>query len=280
MSTSIGQGRWIAKKAARLAFGLASAAGILPGIAGGPGDRSRIRVLTYHRFGDAHHDPFCLSGEAFAGQMRWLAERKLAVSLTDVAAFMDGTFDLPDGSVLVTMDDGDPSVAEIALPILERYKVPAVAFVVSGAIGRPGHLSAAQIRALPEAGIDIGSHSATHRSMAKIPLIEAMQEISGSRQRLEDLLGEPVVSFAYPFGTMGDFNDAVAGMLVESGYRLAFTSQHGALIPGLAPMTLPRIKVEGGDPEWLFPLLCDGGLDSWRLVDRTLWQLQKPATQG
>lgn len=279
MDAAIGTGRWMVKKVARVAIGLASAAGALPGVVGG-GAANKIRVLTYHRFGNAYHDPFCLSADEFARQMGWLARNKLAVSLSDVAAFMAGSLDLPDDSILVTMDDGDPSVAEIAQPILAHYKVPAVAFVVAGAIGRPGHLDEKQLRALPETGIEIGSHSATHRSMAKIPPIEAMREIAGSRRRLEDLLHRQVTSFAYPYGTLGDFNDDVAGMLVESGYAMAFTSQHGALKPGLAPMTLPRIKVESGDPDWLFPLLCAGGLDAWRLVDRSLWHLQKPAAQA
>lgn len=279
MDAAIGYGRWMVKKAARVAIGLASAAGALPGVVGG-GRANRIRVLTYHRFGQARQDPFCLSADAFASQMNWLASNGLAVSLADVVAFMAGTKDLPDGSVLVTMDDGDPGVAEIAQPILAHYKVPAVAFVVAGAIGQPNHLDERQLRALPAAGIEIGSHSATHRSMAKIPPAEAMREIAGSRARLEDVLGMAVTSFAYPYGTLGDFNDDVAGMLAESGYTMAFTSQHGALKPGLAPMTLPRIKVEAGDPDWLFPLLCAGGLDAWRLVDRTLWQLQKPAAQA
>jgi hypothetical protein len=41
-------------------------------------------------------------------------------------------------------------------------------------------------------------------------------------------------------------------------------------------LTLPRVKVEGGDPGWLFPQLCRGRLDCWRLVDRALWRAQRP----
>ena len=66
-------------------------------------------------------------------------------------------------------------------------------------------------------------------------------------------------------------------MLPEEGYDLAFTSQHGAVRTGLDPMLLPRVKVESGDPAWLFPLLCRGAMDAWRLVDVGLQGLQRPA---
>jgi hypothetical protein len=44
----------------------------------------------------------------------------------------------------------------------------------------------------------------------------------------------------------------------------------------MAPFTLPRVKVEAGDPDWLFPRLCRGALDGWRLVDRVLRHVQRP----
>jgi hypothetical protein len=40
---------------------------------------------------------------------------------------------------------------------------------------------------------------------------------------------------------------------------------------------LPRVKVEGGEPLWMFKLLCQGGMDVWRLFDNTLWRFQRPA---
>ena len=33
----------------------------------------------------------------------------------------------------------------------------------------------------------------------------------------------------------------------------------------------------GGDSMWMFKLLCRGGMDGWKLVDDTLWKLQRPA---
>ena len=82
--------RWVIKKAARIAMVLGSfvtGSLVLRKLLGrGP----TIRVLTYHRFGDAVRDPWCVSAAVFEEQMRWLAEQKLAVSLDDVERFVRG----------------------------------------------------------------------------------------------------------------------------------------------------------------------------------------------
>ncbi len=248
---------------------------------------SEVRVLTYHRFGEIFRDPFCVSPNDFAMQMAWLAEHGLAVSLADVEAFVHEGKSLKPGSVLVTIDDGCRSVGTIALPILKRYGVPAVVFVSSGNVGRTtsqrnqqgetpieDYMDWRELHELADSGIEIGSHAVTHRSLARMPLTEAQKEIQNSRTELEQGLGRPITTFAYPYGTLADFNSDVAEAMKAAGYRLAFTSQHGAIRPGMDAMTMPRIKVEGGDESWLFPAVASGGLDAWRWIDRALWRIQ------
>lgn len=265
--------RWAAKKAARALVAAATALPAALGTAGGP----RLRVLTYHRFGPGRRAPFCVGAEAFERQMAWLARSGRAASLAQVRGFLGGRRNLDDGAVLVTIDDGDPSVAEVALPILRRHGVPAVLFTLAGRPDGFRVLEDVELRRLSEAGIEIGSHSLTHRSMARLPQEEAVREARDSRRRLEDLLGRRVTAFAYPFGTRADYSEATAEILRQAGYDLAFTSQHGAMRAGMDPLVLPRVKVESGDPDWLFPLLCGGAMDAWRLVDAGLYGLQRPA---
>jgi hypothetical protein len=50
---------------------------------------------------------------------------------------------------------------------------------------------------------------------------------------------------------------------------------HGAIRPGMDPISLPRIKVEGGEGLWMFRLLSQGAMDPWRVVDQNLWRLQR-----
>lgn len=83
-------------------------------------------VLAYHGVDDAAH---------FAWQMELLRSTMRPVALDDVLGAMAARRSLPPRSVLVTFDDGERSVLERALPILESREIPAVAFVVAGLVG-------------------------------------------------------------------------------------------------------------------------------------------------
>lgn len=289
MSSSINRCRWYAKKTARKAVAMlaGTCARLAPrkAPAGGP----RVRALTYHRFGDAAYDPFCVARKSFDAQMRHLAEHRLAISLEDLEAFVAGRKGLADGSVLVTVDDGFHSVLSEMLPVLKRYAIPAVAYVTASLIrdaaaspshggpngnGADDYLTWGELERLAAHGVTIGSHGWTHRSLGLMEPREARDEAVRCRETLERRLGCRVASFAYPYGTRTDFSRATAEILAQSGYTTGFTSQHGAIQKDADPIELPRIKVEGGEGLWVFRLLCRGALDAWRFVDRALWRLQ------
>jgi peptidoglycan/xylan/chitin deacetylase (PgdA/CDA1 family) len=276
---TIARHRWLAKKSARRA--------VVAGSWASTALRSRapaeptVRVLTYHRFGHSDRDPWCVTPAAFEAQMQWLAAQGRAVSLDDVLAFARGDRPLADGSVLVTMDDGFSSVWHIAAPIMQRHGVPSVAFVTTSLIGIEGpderYLRWDEVARLREAGITVGSHAHTHRSMARLPAEQARDEACRSKELLEHCTGTAVDSFAYPFGMRPDESPATAQLLTECGYRSVFIAQHGVVHRGADAARLPRVKVEGGDPLWLFKRLCAGGMDGWRHVDDSLWRLQRSA---
>jgi peptidoglycan/xylan/chitin deacetylase (PgdA/CDA1 family) len=247
-----------------------------------PGKKASVRVLTYHRFGNRMYDPFCVSIQDFSMQMKWLAETGRAVSLDQVEAHAAGNTACPDGSVLVTIDDGFKSVYTGALPVLQKYEIPAVLFVSSGSIGKTEkgsahedpYLSPEDTKKLSAAGLIIGSHSVSHRSMAQMPLPEMEREAKESKFFLENLIGKPVTSFAYPYGTRADYSGETAQTLRNCGYTSVFTSQHGPIRAGMNLWELPRVKIEGGESLAMFKRICGGGMDCWSLVDMLLYKLQ------
>ena len=274
--------RWFLKKSARRTVAVASEVG---SALSGRSDAPTIRVLTYHRFGDASHDPFCVSAEDFDRHVATLARLGLAVSLADLEAFLAGTRTLADGSVLVTIDDGCPSVRTHAAPTLRRHGVPAVLFVPAGEMldePRPrtggeqpdDRLSWHELEALARDGITIGSHAWTHQSLGRMSDAAAQEQAERSREAICRRLGRDVTAFAYPFGTRADFSDVTADLVRRAGYTCAFTSQHGGIRRDTDPFLLPRVKVEGGEGLWMFEAAIRGGLDAWRWVDRTLWKMQ------
>lgn len=274
--------RWMVKKLARGAMGYGSWASGSLAVRRALADGPCVRALTYHRFGDAPGDPFTVPAPVFEAQMRWLAERGLLVSLADVEDFVAGRKPLRADAVLVTIDDGSRSLSTVALPILRAHGVPAVAFVTAGLVGNEAaaagepepYLDWEQLGRVAQAGIAIGSHAYDHVSMGRLSPGQAEEQACRSRELLEARLGLPVRSFAYPFGTRSDFDAATDAVVAAAGYTTAFTAVHGAIRPGMAPIGLPRVKIEHGDGPALFRLACRGGLDAWRAVDELLWRLQ------
>lgn len=268
---TIAHKRWIAKKGARLAVASASLPLTLL-----PGHANRLRVLTYHRFADEARSPFSVSPAVLDRHMAFLARKRLVVGTDAVLEVVEGKA-ANRRAVVVTMDDGDPTVIRDAAPIFERHRIPYAVYVVPGRIGRPEHMSVAELRTLADLGVEIGSHTMTHRPLTQLAPRALAEELVGSKKAIEDITGRAVTSFAYPFGTLRDFGRREADALREAGYRLALTSQHGAIAGGQDAMMLPRVKIEGGDPDWMFRAACAGALDQWRLVDAGLAGLQKPA---
>ena len=85
----------------------------------------KLVVLGYH----AVTDPV-----SFGHQLDHLASKLRPVSLGDILQARGQDGQLADGSVLVTFDDGDRSLIEIAAPMLRERRIPAVAFVIADAI--------------------------------------------------------------------------------------------------------------------------------------------------
>src|SRR5215510_2856739 len=136
-----------------------------------------VRVLTYHHFGNSKYDPFSIPPAQFDAQMAFLAKGKLALSLTGLKGFLDGTIAVPHNSVLVTIDDGYLSTWSIALPILKTHGIPAVAFVTPDLVGRristDQHITRtyagwAELSELSVSGIEVASHSLSHRSLGSM----------------------------------------------------------------------------------------------------------------
>jgi len=102
------------------------------GVISPSGDRARLSILMYHRvLRDA--DPLTgdVDARVFDVQMQALARYFNVLPLSEAAARLgDGT--LPARAACVTFDDGYLDNVEIALPILQRHRVPATFFIASG----------------------------------------------------------------------------------------------------------------------------------------------------
>jgi len=92
--------------------------------------------------------------------------------------------------------------------------------------------------------IDVGAHTVNHRRLAAITEAEQREEIVRSRQQLEAAIGQPVETFAYPFGAEGtDFTETTRQLVREAGYICACAVRPAPVTRGCNPYALPRYWV-------------------------------------
>ncbi|WP_197536468.1 polysaccharide deacetylase family protein [Microlunatus phosphovorus] len=111
----------------------------------------------------------------------------------------------------LTFDDGYADFAERAAPILDEFGFNATVFVVAGHVGGINDwdsppvrrlMDASDIRAMQQAGHEIGSHGVSHTAMSKICNEEVDTELKLSKSMLETITGHSVKGFCYPYGAV------------------------------------------------------------------------------
>ena len=142
--------------------------------------------------------------------------------------------------MIISVDDGYVDDVTRILPALQRFRMVATFFVITGRMSEPGFLNAQQIRQLDQAGMDVGDHTAHHVDLPMLTASELRLETAGSRHVLDHLLGHPVYFFAYPFGA---FNDNVVSAVKDAGFTMAYTTAGGTTETTSAPLTMPRVHV-------------------------------------
>jgi peptidoglycan/xylan/chitin deacetylase (PgdA/CDA1 family) len=217
-----------------------------------PGPTSiNVPILTYHyvRVNPDRNDRmgFALSvtPSDFAAQMDWLAQTGYhTITTEDLYTYLTGYGGLPSKPVILTFDDGYADFYTTALPILRSHDFVAVSYVVSGFVGWPGYMTAAQIREADRSGMEIGSHTVTHPNLANLPAAAVRLQLVQSKDFLEQVVGHPVTSFCYP---SGKYTSAVASAVAAAGFHDATTTRFGYSYTIANRYVWSRLRVSGGE---------------------------------
>ena len=169
---------------------------------------SRRVVLNFHGIGDPP------DGVPQDERAYWCPQRDWPVIADAVAeARREGA------SVEVTFDDGNASDVEHALPALLERDLTATFHVCAGRIGQYGYLDGSALLRLRDAGMAIGSHGWNHVDLRTVSGAQLICETQGSQERIADVCGMPVTSFAVP---MGSYDRRVLRSLRD--YQTVYTS--------------------------------------------------------
>lgn len=154
----------------------------------------------------------------------------------------------------ITFDDGWISDYEVVLPYLLEKKMAATFFITVNEIENLGFVRANHIREMAQNGMEIASHGLSHCYLLAMSRAEARREIRESKERLEQYLGNEVVSFA---SVGGHYRKWMLDEAEEAGYRYFATMIPGKtyLKNGLHIVKRNHIK-EFHDIEYVKRIIC------------------------
>src|SRR5215469_4341782 len=224
----------------------------------GPRLTDEVPILMYHRVaidGPLALAPYRVAPDLFAAQMDALYRAGYhTIHLQEWFNALMRNEQLPAKPVILTFDDGYRDFLTAAMPVLRYYGFSATVFLVAERIGGLANwdsvygeaaplLSWQEVHALQDAGIEFGCHSAMHLPMTGMSLGELTEDTARSRAILEEGLGAPVNSLAYPHGAENEF---VRRTMADLGFQAAVTCNPGISRLGDDPLRLRRIDVPGG----------------------------------
>ena len=220
-------------------------------------------VLGWHRV-DVEGASLAVRPGLFARQMEILHAQRQQFAVVQVdharGALAEGS---PAHCVVLTFDDAWADNHANALGPLSRYRLPATLYVPSRLLGSRGYMTRRQLLEMDAEGIAVGAHSRTHADLRACDQTELDTEVRGSKEDLEDLVGKPVTSFAYPAGLL---NARVVNAVSAAGYATAVTARPGWWRPKTGDLVIPRGFAEEFS-DATFRAAIRGGLNILRPLD-------------
>lgn len=164
-------------------------------------------ILAYHRVGGGSDSPVDLDPALFDHQMVELAESGRVITLDDAVELLAEGQEAETQPVVVTFDDGTPDLVEVALPILERHRIPITLYLATGFVedgigfwspdDRPLTWDALG-DAVATGLVEIGSHTHRHVLLDRTEPEAVAAELERSIDLIGNRLGRQARHFAYP----------------------------------------------------------------------------------
>ena len=208
-----------------------------------------VPILMYHSV-DSGGDALTVPPAELDAHLDYLRSAGYnTITLREVLDAEDGRGKLPRRPIVLTFDDGYVDAATEVLPRLLKRGQKATFFIVSGFCAENANarvtqwhkqfLTWTEVKALRDAGMEIGSHSVSHRKLSPLKRDDLRAEVTQSRAALEGYLGMRIEFFAYPYN---DQSKWVRRAVEKAGYRGAVVGARG----DTDPFTLQRLTMHRG----------------------------------
>lgn len=217
-----------------------------------------LYTLCYHQVTEDEQD-------GLAAQLRHLGRYGDFIDADTATDRLAAGWPARERAFLVTFDDGYANTFAVARPVLKALGVPGIVFLISDWIDAPPnyppglegrvapterlYMTRAEIAAWCADGLDVGSHTATHSRLSRLPRERVADELVRSRRDLSRLTGREIRHFACPWGVIdSDFlPDRDPALALEAGYRTFFTTRRDH---GRGPADFPLLPRHVLEPSW------------------------------
>ena len=223
----------------------------------------KIAILGYHAFAtteakqnELKDDNLSMDIGYFEEQLQYLQKHHYkTLTLEEVYRYLQGNEKIPRNSVLITMDDGYMSNYELAFPLLKKYQMNAVVFLIGQNVeaGYEGYMDLETIKKAQTQypNITFASHSYGLHEQGAID--RGVEYIKEDFKKMEKVLETKY--FAYPYG---NYNEEAIQVLKENDYKLAFGfgpgKEHRKATKKEDNYKLPRLNISNDMPFWKFKL--------------------------
>lgn len=204
---------------------------------------ARIPILMYHQFtAKPEGESGWLRGNyAYVGDfdahMNHIASTGFYLPTWDeLSAFIDGRLFLPNHSVIVTDDDADQSWFDLAVPVVDKYKVLATSFMITAYRQDPAPSPYVLRRSHTHDMHQAGANGKGRIVNWSVPEIVADMEASAAVLGVKEVM-------AYPFG---HYNETAKEGLRQAGWEMARTIEPGYVTIGTDKLALPTVRINYG----------------------------------
>jgi peptidoglycan/xylan/chitin deacetylase (PgdA/CDA1 family) len=191
---------------------------------------NKIPVFMYHAvcFDDRINEsaatqyPYVIPLTDFRAQITFMVEHKFKpLKIMDIQEKLK---DIHSQQLCITFDDGYLDNYQIVFPVLQEFQLNATFFVVTSKINGENYMTWSQLKEMTDHGMEIGSHTVNHCSLATKNENEIQFELEYSKKVLEDRLGKTVSSLSVPHGS---YDKRVLTIARNVGYLKCCTSDWG-----------------------------------------------------
>ena len=216
-------------------------------------------VLLFHRVDDSIADKRLTCSSKLFDEICLFAKKYFnVITLTELIEKLNNNQDI-SGDLVITFDDGYLDNYEVAAPILKKHGLSACFFIATDFIGtdhvtwwdkeddiQSRWMNWDQVREMRKWGFEIAAHTKNHIDLGKTHGETALQEIKGSKDRLETELSENINLFCYPFGRKEQITEENRELVKELGFICCPSAYGGAVTADTDPYRMRRMSVDSG----------------------------------